>query len=81
MTLGRTVAVLGHKVVGDLDVKVTPVLVVGPDIEVACHHVALLDGEDVLKVEDGLLPVGVLGMGASGEADGLVASSEVDIKP
>jgi hypothetical protein len=41
----------------------------------------LLDSEYILEVEDGLLPVGVLGMWAGGEADGLVAGGEVDIKP
>lgn len=41
----------------------------------------MLDGENILEVEDGLLPVGVLGMWASGEANGLVAGGEVDIEP
>jgi hypothetical protein len=74
-------AVLGIEQVLDLDVQVAAVLVVRSDIEVAVDLLALLYRQDILKVEDGLLPVGVLGVRASGETDGLVASREVDIKP
>jgi hypothetical protein len=40
-----------------------------------------LDGQDILEVEDGLLPVSVFGVRAGGEADGLVAGGEVNIEP
>lgn len=75
------VGVAGLEVVVNLNVEVATVLVVGPDVELALDLLAVLDGEDVLDVEDGLLPVGVLGVGAGGEADGLVASGEVDVEP
>lgn len=42
---------------------------------------ALLDGKDILQVKDRLLPVGVLGVGARGEANGLVAGGELDVEP
>lgn len=42
---------------------------------------ALLDGQDVLEVEDGLLPVGVLCVRAGGEGDRLVAGREFDVEP
>ncbi|KAI6759013.1 hypothetical protein HG531_014009 [Fusarium graminearum] len=55
-TLGGAVGILGLELVGNLDVKITSVLVVGSDIKVERDLLTLLDGEDVLKVEDGLLP-------------------------
>lgn len=42
---------------------------------------ALLNGQDLAKVEDGLLPVSVLGVWAGGETDRLVACGEVDVEP
>lgn len=50
-------------------------------MERALNLLTLLDGEDVLEVEDGLLPVSVLGVGAGREADGLVAGGEVNVEP
>lgn len=47
----------------------------------ARDFLAALDGQDVLEVEDGLFPVGVFGVGAGGEADGLVACGEVNVEP
>lgn len=47
----------------------------------ALDLLAALDREDILEVEDGLLPVGVLGMWPSGEADGLMAGGEVNVEP
>ena len=79
--MGSTVGVLGFEVVVDLDVQVAAVLFVGAVVERALDLLALLDGQDVLEVEDSLLPVGVLGMGTGREADRLVAGGELDIKP
>jgi hypothetical protein len=42
---------------------------------------ALLDGQDFAQVENGLLPVSVLGMGTGAESNWLVASSEVNVEP
>lgn len=75
---GRIVDLEG---VVDLNVQVAAVLVVGLDVELALDLLAVLHGEDVLDVEDGLFPVGVLGVRAGGEADGLVAGGEVDVEP
>lgn len=57
------------------------VVLVGGAGEHALDLLAGLDGEDVLEVEDGLLPVGVLGVGTGGELDGLVAGGELDVEP
>ena len=73
--------VVGRGLVGESDVKVTAVVVVGSACELTLDLLAGLDGEDVLEVEDCLLPVGVLGVRASGEADGLVAGGELDVEP
>ena len=80
-SLGSAVRVIGDEAVRDVNVKVTAVLRVGLDIELALDLLTSLDGQNVLEVEDGLLPVGVLGVGAGGEADGLVAGGEVDVEP
>jgi hypothetical protein len=42
---------------------------------------ALLHGQDFPEVKNGLLPVCVLGVWASGEADRLVAGGEINVKP
>lgn len=72
---------MGLQLVSKLDVKVTSVLGVGLDVELDLDILVFADGKHVLEIEDSLLPVGVLGVGASREADGLVAGGEVDIEP
>ena len=57
------------------------VLLAGLVFQFANNLFALLDGQDVPQVENGLLPVGVFSVWAGGELDGLVASRELDIKP
>lgn len=79
LSLPRGVLVL--ELVIDGDIKITLVFLVGAVVERALNLLALLDGEDVLEVEDGLLPVGVLGVGTGREADGLVAGGEVNVEP
>lgn len=39
-----------------------------------------LHGENFVEVKDCLLPVGVLGLGASGKRHGLVAGAELDVE-
>ena len=80
-TAGGAALVVGRGLVRESDVKVTAVVVVGRANELTLDLLAGLDSEDVLEVEDGLLPVGVLGVRAGGEADGLVASGELDVEP
>lgn len=81
LALGGAVLVLALEVVVNLNIEITAVLRVGLDAQDAVDLLALLDGEDVLQVENRLLPVGVLSVGTSREADRLVASSEVNVKP
>lgn len=50
-------------------------------VEDTADSLALLDRQDVLEVEDGLLPVSVLCVGTCGEADGLVAGGKLDVEP
>lgn len=57
------------------------VLLAGLVLQHSADGLALLDCQDVLEVEHGLFPVRVLCVGASGESDGLVAGSELDIEP
>jgi hypothetical protein len=73
--------VLGLELVLDLDIQITVVLITGPGIQDTSNALALLDGQDVLEVEDGLFPVGVLCVGTRGELDGLVAGGELDVEP
>lgn len=80
-SLSRSGRVVRAELVGDLDVEIALVLIVGLVLKDALDLLALLDGEDVLEVEYGLLPVGVLGVRAGGEADGLVTGGEIDIEP
>ena len=80
-TADRAAGVGGCGLVGESDVEVTAVVVVGRACELTVDLLAGLHGKDVLEVEDGLLPVGVLGVRASGEADGLVAGGELDVEP
>lgn len=79
--LGEACRVLGLESVCDTDVKVTLVLVVGAVLKLAGDLLGLLDGEHITQVEDSLLPVRVLGVGTSGEADRLVAGTEFNVKP
>jgi hypothetical protein len=69
------------ELVVDGDVEITVVLLGGLVLEHTGDGLTLLDGQDVLEVEDGLLPVGVLCVGPSGELDGLVAAGKLDIEP
>lgn len=79
--LGGASGILNLKLVGNVDVQVTLVLVVGAVLQDTRDGFTLLDGEDIAQVEDGLLPMCVLGVRAGGEADRLVASAELDIEP
>lgn len=57
------------------------VLLAGFVFQLANNLFALLDGQHVAQVKDGLFPVGVFCVWAGGELDGLVASGELDVKP
>lgn len=78
---GNSVSIGGLEVVGNLNVQVTAVLIVGLDVKLAVDLLAVLCGQDILDVENGLFPVSVLGVRAGREADGLVAGGEVDVEP
>lgn len=64
----------------DLEVEVALVAEVGPHPEDAKDLLALLGGDVVLQVEDGLLPVRVGSLRRCGEADPLVAFGELDVE-
>lgn len=81
LSTGRPGLVLSLEGVVELDVEVATVLVVGLDLQVALDLLALVDGDDLVEVKDGLLPVGVLCVGARGEADGLVAGGKLNVEP
>jgi hypothetical protein len=73
--------VFGHQVVGDLDVEVALVFIVGLVHKDAAYLLSLLHRQNFSEVEDSLFPVSVFGVWPCGEANGLVACSEVDVKP
>ena len=67
--------------VGEFDVEVTLVLRVGLVLENSTDRLLFLNSQDIPEIENGLLPVSILGVRTSGESDGLVASSELNIEP
>jgi hypothetical protein len=75
------VHILRLELVVDLDVEIAVVLLAGPRVEHTGYALALLDCQDVLEVEDGLLPVRVLCVRARGELDGLVAGGKLNVEP
>jgi hypothetical protein len=77
----RAALVVGLSLVLETNVEVAGVVLVGGAREHALDLLAGLDGENVLEVENGLLPVCVFGVGTGGELDGLVAGGELDVKP
>lgn len=79
--LGITNGVGGIELVRDGNIEVTLVLVIRFVLQHSGNNFTLFHGKDITQIEDSLFPVSVLGMRAGREADGLVACSEVDIKP
>lgn len=73
--------IISLKLIRDLDVQITLVLLIWLVIQDTLDLLALLHGQHFTEVEDGLLPVSVFCVRASGEADGFVAGCEVDVKP
>jgi hypothetical protein len=81
LALGTATLLGGLERVLDLDVQISSVSLVGLAEKSTVKLLASLDGKVVVKVENGLLPVGVFCVGASRELDGLVAGRELDIEP
>lgn len=79
--LGISVLLGSLELVADGDIEVTGVLFRGLGRDLANNLLALGSDELVGDVEDGLLPVGVLGVGTGGKAEGLVAGGELNIEP
>ena len=69
------------ELVVDSDVEIAVVLLAGLVLKNTGDSLAFLDGQNVLEVENSLLPVGVLCVGTSRELDRLVAACELDIEP
>jgi len=81
LALGLTTLLVGLERILNLDVQISSVAVVGLAEKSSVELLAGLDGEVVVEVEDGLLPVGVLCVGAGAELDGLVAGGELNVEP
>jgi hypothetical protein len=79
--LGTATLLSGLERVLDLNVQISSVSLVGLAEKSAVELLASLDGEVVVKVENGLLPVGVFCVGASRELDRLVAGREFNVEP
>lgn len=81
LALGLTTLLVGLERILNLDVQISSVAVVGLAEQGTVELLAGLDGEVVVEVEDGLLPVSVLCVGAGAELDGLVAGGEFNVEP
>ena len=81
LATNRAALVVGLSLVLEGNVKIAVVVLVRSASEHALDLLASLNSKNILEVEDGLLPVGVLGVRAGGEADGLVAGGELDVEP
>lgn len=80
-TSRRTIDVLNIKLVLQLDVQISLVLVIRRIFDHALDDLAFLHSDDFPQVEHSLLPVRVLSMRACREANRLVACGEVDVEP
>ncbi|KAH3686400.1 hypothetical protein WICPIJ_002579 [Wickerhamomyces pijperi] len=71
------------EIVGDLDIQVSWVLLVWSVVQGELDGFALLDIKNIFQVENGLLPVGVIGLWTCGEVNFvlLFAGWEPDIEP
>lgn len=81
LALGLTTLLVGLERILNLDVQISSVAVVGLAEKSTVELLASLDGQVVVEVEDGLLPVSVLCVGAGAELDGLVAGGELNVEP
>lgn len=73
--------ILRLQLVIDLHIQVPPVPLCRLAADMTNNGLPTVNGQDLLKVEHSLLPVGVFGMRTSTEADGLMAGSELYIEP
>lgn len=64
----------------DRDVEIARVGGVGSDVNVTSDRFAVVDGDSVVEVENGLLPVSVLGVRASGKDDGSMTLGELNVE-
>lgn len=69
------------ELVGQRYVQIPWFLVIGLAGESSGDQFPFLDFQNLSQVKDGLFPVRILGMWASGELDGLVTSAKLDVKP
>ena len=79
--LSLPVHVLCVQLVVDGNIEIAVILLARLVLEDTGDGLILLHGQNVLQVENSLLPVGVLCVGAGGELDGLVAARELDVEP
>lgn len=81
VTVCNALGIVRLQLVINCNVQITVLDVVGSAFELTLDVLAGFDGENVCEVEDGLLPVRVLGVWASAEAHGFVAGGELDVEP
>jgi hypothetical protein len=81
LALGTATLLGGLEGVLDLNIQISSVSLVGLAEKSAVKLLASLNGKVVVKVENGLLPVGVFCVGAGRELDGLVAGREFNVEP
>lgn len=81
LALGLATLLVGLESILDLNVQISSVAVVGLAEQSAVELLAGLDGKVVVEVEDSLLPMRVLCVGAGAELDGLVAGGELNVEP
>lgn len=81
LALGLTTLLVGLEVVLNLDIQISSVSLVGLAEKGTVELLTSLNSEVVVKVEDGLFPVGVLCVRAGRELDGLVAGREFNVEP
>lgn len=81
VTVCNALGIVRLQLVINCNVQITVLDVVGSAFELTLDVLAGFDGQNVCEVEDGLLPVRVLGVWASAEAHRFVAGGELDVKP
>jgi hypothetical protein len=80
-SLGHSSRVIRSKLIGDLDVQVTLILIIWLVLKNSFDLLSLLNSQHITQIEHSLLPVRVFCVWSSREADRLVTGSEVNVKP
>lgn len=79
--LSLPIRVISKHLIIDANIQVPPITTIRLASEHALHRLTGLNSQNLLQVKNRLLPVRVLGVGARGEAHGLMARAELDVEP